>query len=943
VDIEPLFRALRAAASDRIWDAGVQMARAGRVQGRSFDEDEVVLAVSSQGPVPVEVHLWPEDEEWDCSSGHAVSAYVVASAIAVRQSLKATGQPLPSSRASQRLVYRLERVGRRDLSLTRWIRRDGQDQLFDGKLRSSIGIAAHETDLVVEEVLVLGDRELPAVGWRRILAAWTESGVVVELEGEPLTASTESIGPVVLVKDAEEGGFRVSLHRDGRIDESFSCGVCVIDGRLHPTEGGGLAPHERRALVRGIDFPSERVHELVGELLPSLRERLTVKTKTERLPEVVELEPELVLRMDSSPQGLELHLDIVYGDAARVVDGRLVRTGRALPKRDRQAERKLQNQASQLRLPIGRSWTLAEEQALDFVQNRLPSFDGRTQGKARHWTVREEAASLSLDGQRLRSDAALDQLVAAWQEGRSLVPLTAGGWAPLPTELLERHGHLIADLVAASGASGKLPAHALPAAGELAEALDSPPPPGLERLRPLLDDFQGLPEVDLPQVEATLRPYQVVGYHWLCFLMKAGLGGILADDMGLGKTLQALCAMVGRGGRSLVVAPTSVAQNWVAEAGRFFPKLKVCLFHGPTRKMDPQAQLVVTTYALLRLDPAIRAGQWTCAVLDEAQNIKNPESQTAQAAFQLQAEHRFSLTGTPIENRLDELWSQLHYCIPGFLGGRRAFQERLGRAVEAGDHRAARALRARIRPFVLRRRKSEVATDLPPRTDITLRCVLEPRQREVYEAVAATAREEVAGLLGDGKALKVLELLLRLRQAACHPALLPGSTEAPSAKLDLLVEKLTQITDAGHKTLVFSQWTSMLDLIQAALPMRTLRLDGSTRDRAGVVAEFQSPAGPPVFLLSLKAGGTGLNLTAADYVFHTDPWWNPAVEDQAVDRAHRIGQDKPVLSVRLIAEDTVEEGILELQERKRAIARAALEEGGLVRGLSKEDLLSLLS
>ena len=941
MDIQPLFLAVRRAASERVWDAGVQLARAGRVRGVSHDEDEVELAVAGRGPIPIEVHLYPEDEEWDCGSGHDISAYVVAAVIAVKAALKDTGQPLPEASSNKRLIYKLTEVRGRDLSVTRHVRQDGRDTPFKNTIRGSNGLTAHRADLEVEEVLRLGDRKLPAVGWRRILGAWTESDAHIELDGVQLKASTEGIGPVAIVRD-HEGGFRVSLHRDGRLEKSFSCGVCVAEGHLHPTEGGGLAGHERTALVNGIVFPKDRVHELVGELLPSLRQRVTVKVRTERLPQIVKLKPELVLDMQATPQGLKLRMDIVYGDAARVEDGKLVRTGRALPLRDRQAELQLQTSMSHLKLPIGREWNLGEEAALDFVQNRLPSFDGRRTGKAAKWAVRREPARLSLEGGQLQSDANLPALVSAWVEGKSLVPLLDGGWAPLPADLMARHGHLIADLVAASG-EGPIPTHALPAAAELAEALESPEPPGFEGLRPLLQDFEGLPHVALPDVDATLRPYQEVGYRWMRFLMKAGLGGILADDMGLGKTLQGLCAVVGRGGRSLVVAPTSVAPNWVSEAKRFFPNLKVCLFHGPKRVMDTSADLVVTTYALMRLDDRVQSESWTAALLDEAQHIKNPESQTAQAAFRLDAQHRFSLTGTPIENRLDELWSQLHFCMPGFLGGRKDFQDRLGRAVESGDPRAAKSLRARIRPFVLRRTKSQVATDLPPRTDIVLRCTMGPEQRGVYDAVAASAREEVAALLGDGKALAVLELLLRLRQAACHPGLLPGDRTEPSAKLEILVEKLEQIVASGHKALVFSQWTGFLDLIQAALPMRTLRLDGSTRDRAGVVADFQSPDGAPVFLLSLKAGGTGLNLTAADYVFHTDPWWNPAVEDQAVDRAHRIGQDKPVVSVRLIAEDTVEEGIVELQQRKRAIARAALEEGTLVSGLAKEDLLALLS
>ncbi len=314
-------------------------------------------------------------------------------------------------------------------------------------------------------------------------------------------------------------------------------------------------------------------------------------------------------------------------------------------------------------------------------------------------------------------------------------------------------------------------------------------------------------------------------------------------------------------------------------------------------------------------------------------------------AFELQAEHRFCLTGTPVENRLEELWSQLHFVMPGFLGGRRDFRVRFAGPVERGESRAIAALRRRIGPFVLRRLKQDVAQDLPSRTDITLRVALSSEQRDIYDAVREAGREEVARALGAKRSLDVLEQLLRLRQAACHTGLLPGDRPALSSKLDHLLLALDEVVGGGHKALIFSQWTGFLDRIQAALDSAGLgwtRLDGSTRDRQAVIDDFQSAGGPPVFLLSLKAGGTGLNLTQADYVFHTDPWWNPAVEDQATDRAHRIGQTRPVVSVKLIAEDTVEERIADLQAVKRSLAEAAVGEAALLGRMSVSELAALL-
>ena len=343
---------------------------------------------------------------------------------------------------------------------------------------------------------------------------------------------------------------------------------------------------------------------------------------------------------------------------------------------------------------------------------------------------------------------------------------------------------------------------------------------------------------------------------------------------------------------------------------------------------------------------------WDTLVLDESQVIKNPESQVAQAAYGLEARFRVALTGTPVENRLGDLWSQMHVLNRGLLGGRHSFEEHYADPIAAGDTRAAGHLRQRIRPFILRRLKRDVAKELPPRTDTVLRCELSVEERAVYDAVYQATRADVVARLseGDGRGnmMAALEALLRLRQAACHAALVPGAGAgvARSSKLELLVETIAELHEAGHKALVFSQWTSLLDLVQPELEqaaLRYCRLDGSTRDRAAVVSDFQRPAGPEVMLISLRAGGVGLTLTEADHVFLLDPWWNPAVEDQAADRAHRIGQTRPVIVHRLIAEDTVEERILALQADKRALAAAALEGGAGAVGLSRDDLLALLA
>jgi SNF2 family DNA or RNA helicase len=558
------------------------------------------------------------------------------------------------------------------------------------------------------------------------------------------------------------------------------------------------------------------------------------------------------------------------------------------------------------------------------------------------WEVEFE----SLEGQgRRRGAADPHRVLEAWRSAEPLVPLLEGGWAPLPVDWLERFGQRVADLLEARAADGTLPRAAIPDLVRLHDDLDEPAPPELRSLEAALRDFTGLPSADIPSdVTAELRGYQRAGIDWLVFLRRAGLGALLADDMGLGKTLQALCAVHGR---TLVVAPTSVLHNWLEEAERFRPVLRCCRFHGPRRNLDPNADLTLTTYAILRLDVDLLAAErWDTVVLDEAQAIKNPQSQVAEAAFRLNADCRITLTGTPVENRLDELWSQFHFLNRGLLGGRRSFQERYAAPIAAGTPGAAQRLRERIRPFVLRRMKREVAPELPPRTESVLHCVLTPEEREVYDTIrAASIREVVRKLKAGAGVMDALEVLLRLRQAASHPGLIPGRSAESSSKVALLLDTLDSVLAEGHRALVFSQWTSMLDLLEPQLKAGSIpfsRLDGSTRDRAGVVREFQSDSGPPVLLVSLKAGGTGLNLTAADHVFLLDLWWNPAVEDQAADRAHRIGQHRPVMVYRLVAEETVEERILELQRAKRELADAALGDAEQAASLSRDDLLQLL-
>jgi superfamily II DNA or RNA helicase len=473
-----------------------------------------------------------------------------------------------------------------------------------------------------------------------------------------------------------------------------------------------------------------------------------------------------------------------------------------------------------------------------------------------------------------------------------------------------------------------------------------------------LDKLQPIP---LGELESKLRSYQKTGVYWLHFLAQNGLGGILADEMGLGKTVQTLAflrTLKGKG-PSLIVCPSSLIFNWKAEAERWTPELRVLALEGSKRSGQfaqiGQADLVITSYPLLQRDlPGYGNYEFAAAILDEAQRIKNPDTQTAKAATAIRALHRFALTGTPVENSVRDLWSVMNFLLPGYLGNRNDFRERYEKPIQnepAGPE--AQRLKRRIRPFLLRRLKQSVATELPGKLQQVAYCELTELQRSLYKQIADSTRRQISELSSEKDAAKarmtMLTALLRLRQAACDLRLLglekePDATEA-SAKLELLKELIEEVVEGEHRVLIFSQFVKMLHLIRDELDTAGIGycyLDGQTSDRAGQVQRFQSGT-VPVFLISLKAGGTGLNLTAADMVIHFDPWWNPAVEDQATDRAHRIGQTKIVTSYKLIGRDTVEEKILNLQAKKRAMASTAVEnEEPLMEGLTMDDIRGLL-
>ena len=980
--MQALLEAIRKACLPGVWSQGVKLAREGAVTSGLTTADELTFRVRAPGhAIALTVTLYVEGPEWTCDCDGKVDpcAHVAAAAIAVAKAAE-RGESLTAAQVMKpaRLVYRMAMKDRLLTVVRVLVHGDGREERLADSIASSVArgrvpegwTPAHE-DLHVERILGTPAREIVQPGRVRDLFAALANDAEVTLDGAAVRVSAEPVLPHARVEDGPAGGFVLRLDRDPAITAVVAKGVVRCGEVLHAIGEASTTGELLERLPLERKFKSAEAVDLVTTVLPELERRIDVVVVTRRLPRpAADARPRI--EMDLSHQGHTLSVlpTLVYGDppVARVDGDTIVALGDSVPTRrpgeEREALRRLRDE---LNLVPGRRVDLDGNEAIRFavkLRDWQKRNGGATHGDAfsdrllRPRMIQEggtydvvfELDAGDGDGgdeTTIVKRAGAAGVVRAWRDGLDLVPLEGGGWAPLPADWLARHGHLVADLLAARGTDKKLGPAALLTLGPLCDALDAPRPPELARLAPLFGQFEGIPHAPLPEgVTASLRHYQQQGVDWLAFLRDAELGAVLADDMGLGKTLQTICVLCGR---VLVVCPKSVVYNWVDEIERFRPGLRTSLYEGPKRKLDRKADVTLMTYAVLRLDAdELAKVDWDIVVLDEGQAIKNLGSQTARAAFELKGKFRLLLSGTPVENRLEELWSGMHFANPGLLGGVSDFQERYANPIASGNPDAAARLRAKIRPFVLRRTKREVLPELPSRTDTVLHVELDETERSVYDAVRVATKKSVAEKLaqgGGGGVLAALEALLRLRQASCHSGLVPGQHAETSSKVERLIEALEDAVSEGHKALVFSQWTSLLDRVEPhlhAAGIKFTRLDGSTKDRASVVNEFQDEAGPPVLLVSLKAGGTGLNLTAADHVFLLDPWWNPAVEEQAADRAHRFGQERPVMVYRMVTKDTVEERILALQDRKRRIADVALGEANQAGGITREELLALL-
>lgn len=769
----------------------------------------------------------------------------------------------------------------------------------------------------------------------------------------------------------------------------------LFDGEntLMPLQGGpGIGP-----LVFGLSrkqarMPVREVATFLERGLMRMRDLIRVEADQGVLPEVGEMEPILILGEDG--ENLKVQLSFRYGDPVelQVLSEAAPLVLRA-PEgyeptfviRDRAKEKAALEAAAEAGLPVeGHPGTFLLEtaDALSFLEDHLDELgkvwevlgkERLMRFKTKHLTpaligkIRSDVDAFDVDLEIAVADSryALDALLQLYQSKRRYLTLDDRSLAILPDAWVTHHLQVAMELphILLSGGRGRVPRHHAPVLDALVGDADIDGDEDWTKLSHRLRNFSGLSEEPLPKsLQAELRTYQKHGYDWLAFLRDFAFHGILADDMGLGKTVQTLTYLLAEkefGNAelpSLVVCPTSVATNWLNEAQRFTPDLEVIKLTGPKRdSLYPKvkkADLVITTYALLRLDlNRLQRRRWHAVVLDEAQNIKNPSSQTAMAAKKLTARHRLALTGTPLENNLVELWSIFDFLMPGFLDTEKNFRSRyhLSGAETPED---IEGLRIKIAPFMLRRIKDDVAGELPPKTEQVISIPLAPKQQELYDQVRALSKQRVMDSINQrglkGSTVTILDALLKLRQVACHPGLVKldiAKDVNESAKHDVLHELIEEAVAEGHRALVFSQFTQHLGLLRKWLDeigLDYLYLDGRTRKRQELVERFNAADGPPLFLISLKAGGTGLNLAAADYVIHMDPWWNPAIEAQATDRAHRIGQTRPVFVYKLVSENTVEEKIVELQQKKKELFDSVVSADGVAgSGLSMDEIRSL--
>lgn len=967
MSVQETFNAVRDSSDKALWSQGVELSRRDAVFGESVTPSEVKLHVLNRATgLAAAVTLFLEDADWscDCVSEENPCLHVITGIIALKRA-REQGQDLPRNKVVRgKITYHFRRAGD-SLALHRYLEKADAPMvpfsmnaasIASGRL-SAPDLLVTPADVEIERAMVLDEnRVVKPHSVSALLAALAKLEKVV-IDGQSVQCSEKLYRPTLSVTDE---GPLVCVRPSEAAVEIFRNGIVLDGDTLYATSQVQLNSVDSDLLKHGRCFSLKDMPTLSTEILPRLRNHFELMIHTTRLGEIVRVEPHVEIITEQHGEHLHVNARLCYGKPMLAyLDGeRLVQLSQDAPVRMREKELFLKDHYSRhFGFSLGEQRRVAGNEAIGLAE-AIRTFHGDVVGTSYEaFCLRGDlkpnlqyqvngGLQLSFTGAGQKVSAKM--IFSAWKKGESVLRLPGEGFFSLPAGWLNAHGHALQRFVSFSESAEGNSFLKSVLEEDFAKSFDLLPQPAKDFRGVAARLFDAAPDITTlcDKLNADLRPYQRMGVAWLSRLKSLGCGAILADDMGLGKTLQTIAVMEAG---ALVVVPTSLMSNWRQEIEKFRPDLSVGIYHGPLRQL-PKKDIVITSYAIARLDiDDLCKRTWSMVVIDEAQYIKNPESQTTQAIYKLNAGFRVALSGTPIENRLEDLWSEMHFANPGLLGPRQEFRDLYERPVARGELGYLQQLRSLTSPFVLRRLKSDVAKDLPSRNEIIVKATMSDEQRAFYEATFARAVSDVDQGLEDGKSVvELLEVLLRVRQACCAPSLIPGVTLEDSAKLDCIEGMLTSALGQGHRVLLFSQWTKFLDLIEARIDKhawRYLRIDGATRDRQHIVDTFQKSPEPLVLLMSLKAGGVGLNLTAADHVIIADPWWNPAAEDQAADRAHRIGQTKPVFIHKIIADDTIEEKIIALQQRKRELALSVLQgsNAGIIAGFGRDEIKELFS
>jgi superfamily II DNA or RNA helicase len=886
-----------------VWSKGAHTAKTeGFVQVDAKTDQQISLRVRSVGrPNAQEVELWPPDQDYscDCSEKTDPCSHVAAAIIYLVHYQSAPKTHLENIE-THKLTYHFLRTPE-GLKLERKLNGENFNEPITQLEYTRLNLT--QDDYALDRVIQAVGKQAPTRLQMRTIFKNLSGKRNVYLEQEPIHIRPDFQSEILHIR-SENNGYRVKLSNSNFADEKFPNGVIRRGNELFCAEWFQFNETDERILKStGKLYPPEKASDLIHRLIPQWRKMATVEILSDSLLHSND-KPSLILHRKGRDDGkLEVRLEL---------------SGTLDPAVIKRYENEVRQNFS---LPLNQTFVLSGTDAFYFLNRSFPfpCIDQNLEPFQRlpplepHLKVESTSASWFFK----TSDSVVDgkAVFSAYRNNESIVPIFSGqkqiGFSELPTEWLKKFAQKFENLENERSAT-------LPMISVL-KSLEAISPDEIEfhdeTLKKLLfepiSEIQWKPPIEL---KAELRPYQVRGASWIHKMNSKGLGVFLADDMGLGKTVQAIAALKTP---ALIICPASLVFQWKTEIARFRPDWRL------------DEDITITTYGKARTQiETLKQKNYETLILDESHTIKNADSLTAQAIFQLKAPRRIALTGTPIENRLSDLQSQFRFLNPELAN-------------------CSFSLSA-YRPFILRRMKSEVAQELPPKTETVISIELSPEERKVYNSLYALTQKEVLGRLDQKQGVfQILEALLRLREAATDWGLLPGYENAPrSSKIEALLEHLKKAVENGHAILVFSQWTRLLDRVGHELRssgLSYLRIDGSTHDRAQIVREFQKEDGPSILLLSLKSGGVGLNLTRADQVILLDPWWNPQVENQATDRAHRIGQKNPVNVYRFMASETIEERVFQLQNAKRDLSDSLLSGTDITDSISLNEIRLLFS